>query len=395
MHTWKRPYSRLGLRLLKGFSLLFLLLVMSGCWGQKNIDQLTVVAAIGLDAAPDDRIEMSVQLVNPTLPVAAGAGGQRRPFAMYAAEGDTIFEAMEQIRKQAKKNLFFPQSRIILIEEELARRGIEEYTDFFWRDTQQNPLSWILISKQPARDTLQKSKELEDVPSEEWSDFIKNRRGNSSVTLELYKFLPRLDQVGFQAYAAGIAPVSKGGEETMAIREIAVFKQHKLVGWLTDRQAQVLGWLQGKSHNGMIQFELQDRGPKPVVFELKQIKVRLVPSVYRNRVAYRVGIRAKAELKSSVKSLDLTDVQTNRLLEKKLAAQIRESVEQTIERVCRTYNSDVIGFGEALHQSYPRQWKRMKKRWNEELADLDVQVSVSVPIIKTGLKSDQRGLQPE
>ncbi|XID93722.1 Ger(x)C family spore germination protein [Paenibacillaceae bacterium WGS1546] len=390
MQTRKRLCTRILRYTLKGVSALALF-VASGCWGQRNIDQLTVVAAIGLDAASDNQIEMSVQLVNPTLPVAAGAGGQRRPFAMYSAKGETIFEVMEKIRKQAKKNLFFQQTRIVLIDERLARRGLEEYMDFFWRNAQQNPLSWILISKKPARSTLQKSKELKDVPSDEWGEFLKNRRGNVSFTLKLYQFLPRIDQIGYQAYAAGIAPISKGGEKTAAISKLAVFKQDKLVGWLTDKQSQALGWLQGETRNGVI--ALSEQGSKPVVFELNHIRARMVPVIHGNRIAFRVGIRANADLKSSSKNVNLTNVQTNRSLETKLAEQVRESVEQTIERICKTYNSDIIGFGEAVHRSYPQKWKQIKPRWDETLAELEVQVDVSVRLIKTGLKSDQGGLQ--
>ncbi|MFS0726506.1 Ger(x)C family spore germination protein [Paenibacillus sp. 1P07SE] len=386
MYTRKRHRSRISLHVLKGISALALLIFASGCWGHRDIDQLTVVAAIGLDAAPDNHIELSVQLVNPTLPVAAGANGQRRPFAMYSAKGETMFQVMEDIHKQAKKDLFFQQTRIILIDEKLARRGLEDYLDFFYRNTEQNPLSLILISKATARSTLQNAKELKEVPSDEWSDYFKN---GVAFTPNMYQFLPRMDQIGHQPYAAGIAPISKGNEEILAIGGLAVFKQYKLVGWLTEMQSQALGWLQGEMRSGVMQFALSEEDSKPSVFELDHIRVRLVPVVHGNQVAFRVSIRVNADLKSSVRNLNLTNIQSNRELEIKLAEQIQEIVEQTIDHICKTHNSDIIGFGEAVHQYYPRTWKQVGPRWHEVLAELEVQVDVSAHLIKAGLKSDR------
>lgn len=121
------------------------------------------------------------------------------------------------------------QTKTIVIGEELARRGIYGHVDFFWRNIDQNLTSWILISKQSAHNTLQNSKELENLPANAWKLYFQNKRRQPATgALELYKFLPRLDQVGLQATAAGIIPIStKDHESIMKISDTAIFKNYR------------------------------------------------------------------------------------------------------------------------------------------------------------------------
>lgn len=66
----------------KAFVLLLSPVFLSGCWGQKNLEQLTVVSALGLDAASKNQIQVTVQLVNPMPPIGAG-GGRKSKAAIY------------------------------------------------------------------------------------------------------------------------------------------------------------------------------------------------------------------------------------------------------------------------------------------------------------------------
>ena len=42
---------------------------------------------------------------------------------------------------------------------------------------------------------------------------------------------------------------------------------------------------------------------------------------------------------------------------------MKETINQTIETVQKQYKSDIFGFGEAIHRSNPKEWKKIKKQW--------------------------------
>ncbi|WP_028559761.1 Ger(x)C family spore germination protein [Paenibacillus pinihumi] len=374
-------------RLLKGFLLLTVLSLLSGCWSQINFDQLTVVSAVGLDLNKDKHLEVTVQLVNPTLPISAGGGNQqRRSIATYSAPGNTIEEALDLIRQQAKKSLFFPQTRVIMIGEKLARRGIRGVMDFFWRNQHQNFNSYVIISKDPVREALSSSQELQAVSADEWKAYLTSKYYKSfSGSIEMYQFLPRLDLVGYQAAAPGLRAVERYGtnQRIMAIEELAVFRNHKLAGWMSNEQTQMVNWLSGMSQSGPVQIKLED--DIIISFDLDPIVVRLTPVFDAGRITMRVKMVAEAGIITSTKELDLSSLKMSSKIVQKLTDDLKMQIEQTTYKMFRTYGTDAIGFGEAIHRKAPAQWKKLKKDWNSELAGIQVETDVKVIMIKSGL----------
>ncbi|MEF3302565.1 Ger(x)C family spore germination protein [Paenibacillus sp. GYB003] len=381
-------HVRKSIRLLAVCFLPVLPLVLGGCWSQINLDQLTVVSAIGLDAAEDDRVEVTVQLVNPTLPVAAGGGQQRKPFAIYSSKGLTIEDALKQIKQQAKKSVFLPQTRVVLIGEAMARRGLDGIMDFFWREPTHNMNSWVLISKTPARKALESSFELEAVPADEWKEYLNSKERRPSIEADmLYQFLPRLQQDGFHASAAGMFPVSGArGKQIMKIGNTAVFKREKMVGWLTLEESQTTNWLTRDSRKGSMRVDLPEQGE--INFDLRNIRVRIDPAFRQDRASMKIRVQGDAEIVTTTALLNVADPKTVAMLEQRLNERIRASIEETIAKVCGTYKTDVFGFGESIHRKFPQKWKSLKKQWDEEVDKLDAQVSVSMNVFKSGMLRD-------
>ncbi|MFC4597110.1 Ger(x)C family spore germination protein [Cohnella hongkongensis] len=356
----------------------------SGCWGQINFDQLTVVSAIGLDPAKNGRVRVTLQLSNPTLPVTAGGGSQaRRPFVNYDAVGVTIQEAVERIQHQAKKSLFFPQTKVVLISEPFARRGLDDTLDYFWRETNQNLNSWVLVSTLPARHVLDKAMELESVPAEEWMKYLKGDwKRPLQVDIQMYQFLPRLNQTGFQAVSPGIGPFNRSGKsDIMEIGDTAIFKNDRMVGWLSGEESQIVNWLTGSSRNGSFHTDLAKE--ESVSFNLSAVRARMTPVLRDGRLSVNVRIRGEAEVLTATLPLHFGD--EHEMLRDTLNKQLQLAVEETIDKLFRQYGSDVVGLGEALHRSHPAEWTKRKPRWEEELRGANARVSVSFRIRKSGL----------
>ncbi|TBL69672.1 Ger(x)C family spore germination protein [Paenibacillus thalictri] len=381
-------YARCWIRLPKICLLLCTSFMLSGCWSQINLDQLTVVSAVGLDLSDDDTLQVTLQLVNPTLPVAAGGGQQRRSYATYTTQGHTVEEALDKIKQQAKKSVFLPQTRVILIGENFARHGIGGTMDFFLRDPNQNLNSWVLVSSISARETLEHAEELESVPADEWKEYLSSKKRKPLIeTVQLYQFLPRLHQVGFQASVSGMFPVSGiKGEEIMRIGETAIFRGDKMVGWLTAEESQVTNWLADGPRAGSIQLNMAEDAF--INFNLKNIRTRIQPDLQEDQPVMSIQLRGEAEIVTTTRRLDLTNPKTAAKLEQALNELIRTSVAHTVAKVCGTYKSDIFGFGESLHRKDPKQWKLLKPQWGETIGKLKPKVAVSVQLVKSGLLRD-------
>jgi len=366
-----------------GICLLAVMLI-SGCWGQINFDQLTVVSAIGLDPAKNNMIRVTLQLSNPTLPVAAGGGSQqRRPFVNYDAVGVTIQEAVERIQHQAKKSLFFPQTKVVLISEQFARRGLDDTLDYFWRETNQNLNSWVLVSRMPARHVLDKAMELEPVPADEWRKYLEGDwKRPLQIDVQMYQFLPRLNQTGYQAVSPGIGPFNKSGKsDIMEIGDTAVFKNDRMIGWLSGEESQIVNWLTGASRHGSFHTDLAKE--ESVSFNLNSVRAKLTPVLSGGRLSMQVRVKGEAEVLTATVPLHFGS--EHAMLRDVLNRQLTTAIEKTIDKVFRQFGSDVIGFGETLHRRMPAEWKKRKPDWDEELRGLNADISVSFEVKRSGL----------
>ncbi|WP_274654345.1 Ger(x)C family spore germination protein [Paenibacillus humicola] len=368
--------------------------LLGGCWSQKNLEQITVVSGIGIDAAPNDRVAVTVQLQNPSPPASAGGGGTagRRPFAVFSTEGVTVNDALNMLQQQTKKTLFMSQTRAIVIGEPLAKRGLHDPMDYFWRSSNKNLTSWMLISKVPAKEVLSKARELETVPSDAWKLYFMNKNSRpSSGQMKLFQFLPRLDQDGLEATAAGIAPVGQG---TMRISETAVFRHDKMAGWLSDDETEMLRWIKKEIGSHVIVLNTKFPGQPAMSFNLTHFRSSVTPQVKGDRISFAIRLKAEAEGTSTPIRLDYTDRAAVDRLETRISGLVREQALAMLNKLCKTYKADAVGFGRKLHRKYPQRWKTLKNGWNDRLPQLEVNVDARVQIVHSGMerisKSEQK-----
>jgi len=258
-------------------------LTQPGCWDQQEVERLGIVLATALDQAPDGRVRLTVQTINPKAIAGGGggpgvggggAGGGARPFRNRSAEGSTIFDCIRLMSLESPRHLFFAHNQIILISEELARsRGIEELIDFFDRNPQIRRSNWVLISRSDISSVLELPGEITVPASQRIASIIREQRLSSYFpATQLGDFLESLETEGSEAIATGIQvepnetevrdriarDSPEGIRRAMAIGSnvkvggTAVFSGNKMAGWLDERESRGLLWVRGKVKGGVI-----------------------------------------------------------------------------------------------------------------------------------------------
>lgn len=263
--------------------------------------------------------------------------------------------------------------------------------DFFWREPNQNFNCWVMVSRRPVKEVLTDSKELQAVAAEEWKAYFKNKTYKpTSGGIQLYQFLPRLEQSGFQVAVPGLLQVGKSGSKdlVMEITDLAVFRNNKMVGWLNSEETQVVSWLTKLSSLGLFQMTTKDK--KSIMFELKNIHIAMKPAFENGQLQMNVRMKTRASIKTSTEVMDLTEKKTTDLIKTELSSAIAASIEGTLHKLFHSYKSDAVGFGETIHRKDPKIWEMLKEGWNEELANIKVQSSISIELVKSGLLIDSK-----
>ncbi|WP_165859363.1 Ger(x)C family spore germination protein [Desulfofundulus salinus] len=410
------------------FLLLFLPLVLSGCWDHREVEELGIVLLTAVDAAPEGKIRVVVQTLVPAAVAGGGGGGGmsgvggggggggggRKRYHNLATEARTVFEAIRRLSMESPRELFFAHNQVIIISEKLAReRGVAEVMDFFERNRQFRRDTWILVARGDPRDIMEVPVHLEVTPAQDIVGIINNQELSARFApTHLGEFVEMLENSGVEPYTAILEVVPNAAFSRMSLHPggagpapfhnikltgTAVFRRDRLVGWLNEREARGLLWVRGEVRGGPVTFSLPgSRGEQKLAVEILRAGrggVKLEPFLASGQPGMRVEINTRVNITESENlEIDLRNPQVISRLEKQLAGVIKQEVMACVTRLQEEYRADVLGFGEAVHRKYPRVWRQVEREWEDVFATMPVTVEVKVVIRRMGLIN--RPLQP-
>ncbi|MED4079074.1 Ger(x)C family spore germination protein, partial [Lysinibacillus fusiformis] len=166
-------------------SLIFLILILSGCWSKRELNDLALVAALGIDFI-DGEYAISVQVIDPSqVSLKQSANGQA-PVVTYHAEGKTVFEAVRKILALSPRKLYFAHLQLVVVGEELADNGIRDSVDFLARDQEiRNDFTIIVSQQATAKDVLNVLTPIEKIPASKMLNSLKITQDAWGSTLEV------------------------------------------------------------------------------------------------------------------------------------------------------------------------------------------------------------------
>lgn len=386
-----------------GLLLLFvvLLLFVTGCWNRRELNDLAIAVAYGIDKA-GNQYRVSVQVVDPGEVAAKKGGGTRTPVTMYEATGDTIFEALRRMTTVSPRKIYLAHLRMLVIHEAVAKEGIGQVLDFMSRDHELRTDYFVVVAKgTSAANTLKISTHLESIPANQMFSSLKTSEKAWAPTAAI-----TLDKLIADIVSEGKHPVVTGlrikgeqgiGESKKNVEEIAspaqlqysglaVFKKDKLIGWLNEVESKGYNFINDnvKSTVGIVDCPEGGKASLEVIRSKTKVKGKLE----NGKPRIDANIRIEANVGEVQCYMDLTKIKTMDELEKIGGEKVQTFVEETIRKVQNEYKVDIFGFGEVFHRSEPKYWKKVKNEWDQIFVNLPVHVNVDVKIRRLGTVSN-------
>ncbi|PEU49991.1 spore gernimation protein KC, partial [Priestia megaterium] len=110
----------------KGAFLLLLMTMMvllTSCWSKKELTDLAIVAALGVDKTKDGRYHITLQIINPGNVAGGmqggGGGTQSPPITIYSASGDNIVEASRRASGRISRRLYYAHTNLVVVGEKM------------------------------------------------------------------------------------------------------------------------------------------------------------------------------------------------------------------------------------------------------------------------------------
>ncbi|TCZ74011.1 Ger(x)C family spore germination protein [Paenibacillus albiflavus] len=374
-----------------------LLIFVSGCWNSRELNALAIAVGMGIDKV-GDQYKVSVQIVVPN-EVAGKKGGISTPVVLKQATGRTIFEALRKITTVSSRKIYVSHLRILVFGESLAREGIGKVLDFLSRDPEMRQDFFIVVARQTsAENTLSVLSHLDKIPAYKLYSTLKvsERVWAPTTTVTLDKLISELVSEGTQPVLTGLRIV--GQQDTNGAKKnveninppvkliysgMAVFKGDKLIGWLSEDESATYTMVINKlkSTTGTVTCP---QGDGILTVEVIRAKTKVKGSIIDGQPRIHIDLRHEVNVGEDQCGLDLTKTEMITKLEEMINKKLEKYIEDNIKRVQDKYQVDIFGFGEVIHRSNPKEWKKLKKNWDQTFKSIPVTAKVTHKFQYTG-----------
>ena len=379
---------------------------VSGCWSKKELSDLAIISAVGIDKNEEGKYVKTIQFVNPgnvSSGLQGGGGGQSPAVTVYSAEGDTIYGAHINASSKVSRRLYHAHANLVVINEELAKEeGINVLLDSFERYQEVRSTTKLVISHGTKAGDLMKSLTAVDkIPADKINRTLEQteQMKGENIMVSLQDFIKASQTSGMEPVLSGFrlkGDVEEGKKQenvqqselnaTLEADGLAVFKDGKLIDWYEGETARGVVWLLDRIKH--TEVELGWEGKKhAIVYNVIRQNTNVLADTKKDYPDITVHIRAEGVIQEVTMPVNLSDPAVISDIEKVAEKEIKKQLEQTIKRTQKN-QSDIFGFGQVVYRKDPDKWKKMKRDWNEAyFPKLNVTVKVDAYIRGTGLRT--------
>lgn len=423
-----------------------LLTALSGCQSSIEVEQLAVVAGFSIDLN-EQNSEKPLLMTFEVMDLGGDASGKSSGIAskIIQTEGVGAFDAVRSASTKSTNRLYFAHAKVLVLGEAVARKGLGPYLDWVMRDAEPRPTLRLLVAKQSMGSSILDARyPINPVTSYGIEDVIINDANTLAHTpaIRLYEAFnniyeagidlvlptieiqqnkvvtePGQDQAGKAGQQdegseeqqsqgeqdnggngdAGSGGEAGGGGESQessnttekmhALVGSAVFREDKLVGYLSGEQSKYMMYVTDQIKGGLLNLPLDEQNKDAF------ITYEVFDSTTSKKVnkledgSFSIDVKIKTEVALGEQGPGVYRKLKNATYEQLQEAAgkaLKSRIEQVIKLVQQEYGADVFGFGQAIYKRYPKQWKEIEQHWYEILQTLPVNVEVEVSIRNTG-----------
>jgi len=383
----------------------FGIFLLTGCWSQKELTDLAFVSALGIDIDKEGKYLLTIQIVNPSN-VASGkqSAGQTSPITIYSSSGNNIIEASRRATKEVSRRLYYAHANLIVISEELAKEeGIYEIFDAVERDPEfRTTTSVVIANGTKAGDIVKVLTPLEKIPANKVIKTLEfsEQRWGEFINVNIQDLIKNLISAGKEPVLSGFklyGVVEKGKkmesnqqstpETVLSAQGMAIFKDGKLIDWFEGEEARGTTLILNKvKSTGM---NINWKGKKEAIaYEMVRQNTKVsMKSSNKDLPSIIIHVRAEGDIGEVTVPVNLNDTNVLLEIEKEVEKEVKKEIKMAVQHA-QKIKSDIFGFGEAVHVSDPKEWKRLKHDWNDvHFPQLKVEVVVDAYVRRTGIRN--------
>ncbi|NME96123.1 Ger(x)C family spore germination protein [Clostridium cochlearium] len=345
---------------------------------RKSIDETMLISVVGIDISPENKVIVTIcpKVVTPS----NDSSNIENKSYIINSEGDTIFEAIRNIFTSSDAKPFLGNVEHIIIGEEVAKKDIIKYLDYFSRDHEFRLNMKVFVSRGcSAREILEQASNSNIILSDYLKSLLSNIDSNSiSSEVELATLIHKFDNKFLCPYIPCISLGSKNGvninQFSIYLDGYAIFKNSKLIGYLIGNEARGLNWIIEKIKSGII--IVKDLNEENISLEISEASSKIIPQFSKEKLSVLIKIRTSSNVGEITGKEDIFTKDYFSYLEKQQSNIIKSEVEKALA-FSRKNNADIFDINGFIFRKHPIKWKKLQNNWDEIFPEVDIQIQVT------------------
>ncbi|NLH96396.1 MAG: Ger(x)C family spore germination protein [Clostridiaceae bacterium] len=411
-------YLRIGCCLL----LLIMSLALSGCYDQREIDEMAYPLAVGLDVGRANILRMTLQLAAP-LSIGGGGGGESggggggaggKPVSVITVDTPSIYSGLNMVNNVISKEINMSHAKVIVISRKLAEKGISKYIQAMMRGREFRPDMFIVVTDDPPDVYLREvSSVLESNPAKYYELLLGKDYSSYYPEARIADFHHAIERLDIEptAVLSGINPkesveeidmMGKTGEHYLdegryeagnvpAVSELknvamgtAVFRGGKMVGTLNGIESVCFQMVTGRyNHSYWTIPDITGSGNVIVMNVVQRKRPKTTVEMKDGKPYITVRLDLEGDYTSIQRTLE--HEKYPEAIENKTIEVIRENVTTFLRRTAEEFDSDICGLGRFMKGKFLT-WDEWEKfDWPSHYRNSEFNVEVKFKIRRTGL----------
>ncbi len=363
------------------------ILTSGGCWSQRELKDLHITIGVGIDKDNEQpgNVLITAQIVNPEQMQSGtgdSAGGDGQAYINHVSSGTNTFDAVREFTHEISERLYQAHTQVFVIGNEMAREGISKHLDFFIRAVETRPTTKIVIAQGTALDALSAQAEMEKLPAMHINKIIESQDLNSqSRPATIQQYISAMVSKTYSFTAPILRIENEQGEGKLMISGMAVFKQDRMMGELTEEESRGMLWVDGEVVSGVMNVKV-DEGEAAI--EIKAVSSKVSTSISGGVPSVEITIDMQGVMATQTISRNLATMEGISEMEDLTEQAIIGEISMAISKA-RSLGADIFGFGEEFRKHHNKQWKWMEQSWEELFPELTVNLKVKARITGAGV----------
>ena len=355
-----------------------ILFCTTGCFNYKELNNYAIATGMAIDFN-NNEYEVSFLISNSPKSNSSISGHDYKT-VIYSGKGKTIYECIKQIGTISPKELYIGHLSIVLISEDVAKKGINKIIDFLVQDPRSKKNFFVALTKtNKAKEVLSITSPLTDFPSQNLSTNIKttSELQGSVIATDFNKLLYNIANKGVDLTLSGFKVEGNIGNEStdnntnipksyIYLTPLGIFKNDKLVYWTTLDESKGINII--NDNINYMYFNINCNNGYMVV-EINKLKSNI--NVLKNKNV-NIKINGKASINEITCNIDLNNQKTIKKFEKKIEDKIK-TLENYAVNLSKKYNTDIFG----INLKYYRNYQKTNKEYNNFKFNFDTNIKLN------------------